>query len=103
MRGLPPSALFRRFVGPQSMAYANIIAKHIIGMKKDARNAPEDVRRFASHVKSAIGTSAKNTDSFALMTPAIHGVMTAPPNIAMIMPGPPSLKHFGSSPPSAIP
>ena len=41
--------------------------------------------------------------AFALMTLAIHGVMTAPPRIAMIMPGPPSLKHFGSSPPSAMP
>ena len=80
-----------------------MIAKQMIGMKKDARRAPEDVRRLASHVKSAIGTSAKNTDSFALMTPAIHGVMTAPPKIAMTIPGPPSLKHLGVSPPSAMP
>ena len=43
-------------------------AKHIIGMKNDARIAPEEVLRFASHVKSIIGTSEKNTDSFALIT-----------------------------------
>ena len=51
-------------------------------MKNDARIAPEDVRRFASHSKEHIGTSEKNTLSFALITSAIHGVITAPPRIS---------------------
>ena len=40
-------------------------AKHATGTKKDARSAPDEVRRFASHVKSIMGTSEKNTLSFA--------------------------------------
>ena len=74
-----------------------------VPQKNDALSAPSDVLRFASHAKSIIGTSEKKRCSFALMTLAIHGVMTAPPRIAITMPGPPSLKHFASSPPSAMP
>ena len=53
--------------------------KQIAGMKNEARSAPEEVRRFASHSKEYIGTSEKNALDFALITPAIHGVMIAPP------------------------
>ena len=86
-----------------AIAYAKPTAKHIAGTTKLARSEACESLRFSSHAELNIGTSLHQNEFASPIMPAIHGVSSAPPTIAIMSPAAPILCARGSMPPSAIP
>ena len=69
--------------------YASTTAKQMAGTMKAARTARSDVLSSVFQVASAPGTKQNQMLSVLSMMLPIHGVMMAPPKIAIIRPAAP--------------